>query len=146
MLPHPLPSNCETCCLCDTLPHPLLPTCDGCCPGPSPALRMGMDDTLAARCADPSWKCRSTMQSAYPSTVRIVSAGQQAAQHRDVLQVLHMVTGRDKATRHVFLDLGRGARREVCNDNMLHMEGALWMQCDVYTTSQDGHFDCGHKQ
>lgn len=46
----------------------------GCWPGPSPALMMGMDDTDAAVAEDPAWKCRSTITSAYPSTVLMVSA------------------------------------------------------------------------
>jgi hypothetical protein len=40
---------------------------------------MGTDAAAAARFAEPDWKCRSTMQSAYPSTVRMVSARQEHA-------------------------------------------------------------------
>ena len=47
----------------------------GCWPGPSPALMMGTDATAAAARAAPAVKWRSTMTSAYPSTVRMVSVG-----------------------------------------------------------------------
>eukprot|EP00963_Diacronema_lutheri_P004937 scaffold363_cov331-Pavlova_lutheri.AAC.58 len=46
----------------------------GCCPGPSPALMMGTDDASAAFLDDPAKKCLSTMMSAYPSTVLMVSS------------------------------------------------------------------------
>lgn len=49
-------------------------TCEGCCPGPSPALKMGTEATAAALSAEPAWKCRNTITSAYCSMVRMVSA------------------------------------------------------------------------
>jgi hypothetical protein len=43
-------------------------------PGPSPALMTGVSAAFAARLAAPAVKCRSTMMSLYPSTVRMVSS------------------------------------------------------------------------
>src|SRR5213594_1883792 len=48
--------------------------CVGCCPAPSPPLITGRSVNSAARRAAPSCGCRRTMASAYPSTIRTVSA------------------------------------------------------------------------
>src|SRR2546428_37273 len=46
----------------------------GCWPAPSPALITGRSVNSAVSRAAPSWGCRRTITSAYPSTIRTVSA------------------------------------------------------------------------